>query len=301
VAAAHASASSKNARLCPVMWCGDDRGASSVAVSSAPTVIGSSSFGRLIAIAVTAMCELLRERVLRALLLFALLLIVMTLLLGEVSVGQERRIVLDVGLGAIRALGTVMAILMGVRLLEREIEHRTIAVLLTKPVRRWEVIVGKFCGCAVVLLISVGIMTAGLVGILAVVTSAWTTELLLLLPVVFLFWLQFLLAAAFAIAFSTFSTPTLSVIFALSIVLIGHASREFLYWAETVRSPALASLSRALYYGLPNLQHLNFTAAIVHRQEIAWSAIGMASAYATLYLAVVLLLAAILFHRREFQ
>ncbi len=272
----------------------------SVASPSAPAGMGASPFGRLIAIAFTATCELLRERVLRVLILFALLLIVMTLLLGELSVGQERRIVLDVGLGAMRVLGTVMAILMGGRLLEREIERRTIAVLLTKPVRRWEVIIGKFCGCALVLLVSVGIMTSVLVLILALVAPTWATELPLLLPVVFLLWLQFLLAAALAIAFSTFSTLTLSVIFALGVVLIGHASQEFLYWAEAVRSPALALLSRALYYGLPNLQHLNFTAAIVHQQKIAWSAIGMASAYAAVYLAMVLLLAAVLFHRREF-
>jgi len=230
-----------------------------------------------------------------------LLLIGTALLLGELSVGQERRIVLDVGLGAIRVLGIAMAIVLGVRLLERELERRTIYVLLTKPVRRWEVLVGKLIGGAFLLLVGVAMMTAGLVFTLAAVGRAWDEELPLLLPVVFLFWLQFLLTMAIAILFATFSTATLSMLFTLGIVLIGHASREFLQWAEIVRSPVLAGFNRVLYYALPNMQNLNFAAAAVHGRELPHSIIGFASAYVGLYLVVVLMLAAVIFHRRELR
>jgi len=260
-----------------------------------------SSLVRVFAIARASACEIIRERILYVLLLFVLSVIGAALLLGELSVGQERRIVLNLGLGAIRALGSVMAVLIGVRLLEREFERRTIYVLLAKPVRRWEVILGKFCGGAFVLLVSLVLMTTGLMLALALTTRVWAEELRLVLPVVFLFWLQFLLAAAIALVFATFSTPVLATVFAIGIVIIGQASREFWQWAEALRSPLLAFLSRALYYLLPNMQGLTFTSAVVHKQPMAVSVIVLAAAYAALYLTLLLLVAAILFHRREFR
>jgi len=256
---------------------------------------------RIAAVALASSRELLRERILYVLAGFALLLIGTALLLGELSVGQERRIVLDVGLGAIRVLGIAMAIVLGVRLLEREIERRTIYVLLTKPVRRWEVLIGKLIGGALLLLASMAVMTGGLLLTLAAAGRSGMGELPLLLPVVFLFWLQSLMAMAIALLFSTFSTSALSMLSAFGLVFIGHASREFLQWAEVVRSPLLALLCRALYHVLPNMQSLNFTAAVVHGREIPLSLLGLASAYVGLYLVLVLVLAAIVFHGREFR
>lgn len=269
----------------------------------APVLIGGRFLWakRVVAVAWASSRELLRERLLYVLVVFALLMIGAALVLGELSVGQERRIVLDVGLGAMRGLGIALAIILGVRLIEREIERRTVYVLLAKPVRRWEVLVGKFLGGAFVLLASMVVMTGGLVLTLAAVGEAVVRELLRLLPAVFLVGLQCLIALALAILFSTFSTAALAMIFALSLVLIGHASRELLHWAEIVRSPLLAGLSRALYYVLPNMQNLNLTAAVVHGREIAPVVVGTASVYAGLYVAVVLLLAASAFQRRDFR
>ncbi len=275
--------------------------ASDAMPASSPMWAHFSGVRRIAAVALASSRELLRERILYVLVGFALLLIGTALLLGELSVGQERRIVLDVGLGAIRVLGIAMAIVLGVRLLEREIERRAIYILLTKPVRRWEVLLGKLIGGALLLFASVAAMTGGLLLTLAAAGRPWREELPLLLPVVFLFWLQSLMAMAIALLFSTFSTSTLSTLSALGLVLIGHASREFLQWAEVVRSPLLALLCRAFYYALPNMQNLNFTAAAVHGREITLSIIGMASAYVVLYLVVVLILAAIAFHGREFR
>lgn len=164
-----------------------DKATSGGTLFSTPVRARPLRFGRIIAIALASFREVLRERTLYVLVFFALLLIGMALLLGELSVGQERRIVLNVGLGAIRIFGTVMAIVLGVRLVEREIERRTIYVLLVKPVRRWEVLVGKFIGGALVLLLNVTLMMGGLVLTLTAVTQAWVETLPLLLPVVFLF------------------------------------------------------------------------------------------------------------------
>lgn len=275
--------------------------ASEVMIVSSLTWARFSGVRRITAVALASSRELLRERILYILTGFALLLIGTALLLGELSVGQERRIVLDVGLGAIRVLGIAMAIVLGVRLLEREIERRTIYVLLTKPVRRWEVLLGKLLGGALLLFASVVVMTGGLTLTLTAMGRPWKEELPLLIPVVFLLWLQFLMAMALALLFSTFSTSALSMLSALGLVLIGHASREFLQWAEVVRSPLLALLCRALYYVLPNMQNLNLTAAVVHGREVVPSIIGMASAYVGLYLVVVFVLAAIVFHWREFR
>jgi len=263
--------------------------------------IRSSSRTRILAIARASAREIIRERVLYALLFLVLLLIGVALLLGELSVGQERRIVLNLGLGAIRALGIVMAILSGVRLLEKEFERRTIYVLLAKPVRRWEVIVGKFLGSALVLLVSLILMVAGLMLALASVTQAWMGDLRLMLPVVVLFWFQFLMAAAIALVLATFSTPVLAMLLAIGIVILGHVSRDFWHWAEALRSPVLAFLSRVLYHLIPNMGGLTFTSAVVHERQIALSVVGLAAAYVALYLILLLLVAAILFHRREFR
>ncbi len=261
----------------------------------------SSFHRRVLAVALVSFREAIREKVLYALVAFAMLLIGTALLLGEISVGQERRIALDVGLGAIRLMGTLMAVVLGVRLLEREVERRTISLLLAKPIRREEVVLGKFLGGALLLLSGVILMAGGLLLVLMRVTPTWAAELPRLLPALFLLWLQFLMTAAIAFLFSAFSTSALSAILTLGVVLIGHASREFLLWAEAVRSPLLAFGLRALYYVLPNMQSLNVTAAVVHERKIALGIVGIASAYALLYVIVLLVLAAWIFHRREIR
>lgn len=256
---------------------------------------------KITAVALNAYKESVRDKVFYGLVLFALLVVVAAILLGQLSVGQGRKILVDVGLSAIRFFGSLIAIFSGIGLVQKEIERRTIYSLLAKPLERWQLVVGKFLGGSLTVLVSVVVMTAVLLGVLAYVTRGFTALHLIMLPAIVLIYLQLLVTTSLALVVSTFSTPILSAVLTFFFVLIGHGTGELADLATSVQSSALAIACRVLYYTLPNFQNFNFTLAVAHGQAIAPELFGKVVAYALVYLAILLLLATFIFERREFK
>lgn len=270
------------------------------AVSSRKTA-SSRPLGRIIAVARACWREARRDRFHDSLLLFALMVIATALLLGQISVGQEGKILSDVGLSAIRIFGTLLAVFLGIALASRDIEQRTVYALLSKPLRRGELLLGRFVGGAVTLAVSVTIMTAAVLLALTSLTRSLTSLHALIVPAAFLLYLQALLVLAMALLFSTFSTPVLSAIVTLVLFLIGHLTSDFAHLAETVSSPWAAALCRVLYYTLPNFQNFNVITAVAHGQGLALSLVGKVFLYAVVYSGILLLVAVMIFERREFR
>ena len=99
------------------------------------------TFWRITAIARNAFREAVRDRVLYNLVLFVLLLTAAAIFIGELSGGQERKIIVDLGLSAMLLFGVFIAIFVGVGLVYKEIERRTIYAVFSKPVGRGEFLV----------------------------------------------------------------------------------------------------------------------------------------------------------------
>jgi ABC-type transport system involved in multi-copper enzyme maturation permease subunit len=138
---------------------------SSDQISASLTVSDSSSLGagvgRTLAIARNAFREAVRDRVLYNLVLFVLLLIAGAIFLGELSAGQEAKIIVDLGLSAMLLFGAFIAIFVGVGLVYKEIERRTLYAILSKPIGRGQFLLGKYLGLCLTLLINVLVMGIG--------------------------------------------------------------------------------------------------------------------------------------------
>ena len=271
------------------------------AAASSRMIPSSRPWQRIIAVARACGMEARRDRFHNSLLLFALIVIATALLLGQISVGQQRKILIDVGLSAIRIFSAVLAIFLGIALTSRDIEHRTVYLLLSKPLRRGELLLGRFVGGAVTLAASVTFMTAAVLLALTSLTRSVTSLHAIIVPAAFLLYLQALLVLALALLFSTFSTPVFSAILTLVLFLIGHLSSDFAHLAETVNSPWVAGLCRMLYYTLPNFQNFTFITAVARGQGLALSLVGTVSLYAIVYGGILLLVAVMIFEQREFQ
>jgi ABC-type transport system involved in multi-copper enzyme maturation permease subunit len=227
--------------------------------------------------------------------------------LGQLTLGHEDKVIVDLGLTCISVFGTLIAIFIGISLVHKEIEKRTIYALLSKPVRRAEFIAGKFLGLLFTLLVNTIIMTAGLVFTLMWHGGAVLQGYLRLLPAIYLIFLSLSLTTALALLFSTFSTPALSALFTFFLWVIGHFNFDLRAFSRLTKSGALQGICNTLYYLLPNFANFeligsrNVIQSAAYYQPINAAAIGWVTVYGALYVAVLLGVAAAVFSRRDFK
>jgi ABC-type transport system involved in multi-copper enzyme maturation permease subunit len=242
--------------------------------------------------------EAIRDRILYSLLVFALAMIGASVILSKISVGGEAKIIKDLGLAAIGLVGILIAVFIGVGLVHKEIERRTLYTIITKPIRRADFVLGKFLGLALTLAINVAIMGAGLVLLASSIEARPTWELLLPLALTFL---KLLVVTAIALLFSTFSTPTLSAIFTLALVVVGSLAEDLKLFAATFGGPVLHGVVAVLYLVLPNLAGLDVGAAVVHGRGVPATVAVLAAAYGFAYVAALLAGAVWIFQYRDFK
>ncbi len=262
---------------------------------------------RIVAIASNTFRETVRDKILYNLILFALIMILSSILLGQLTLGNEEKIILDLGLSSISIFGMLIAIFIGIGLVHKELEKRTVYALLAKPVHRYELILGKYLGLLFTLLVNVSVMTAGLELALLYTGKIGLGGYLRVLPAVFLIFLSLALTTALALLFSTFSTPALSALFTFFLWIIGHFGKDLQQFGSLAKSTLASWLCRVLSYVLPNLQ--NFS--LIDSRGILGSAgstiainapaIAGSTAYAILYCAAVLSLSVVVFMRRDFK
>jgi ABC-type transport system involved in multi-copper enzyme maturation permease subunit len=252
---------------------------------------------RIRAIAGNTFREALRDKVLVTLVVIAILVTAGAKIIPPLAVGEGAKIIKDLGLATMTLFCVMIAILVGGRLVYKEVEKRTILTMLAKPVRRWEFLLGKYLGLMLVLLVSVAILTVWF-GLFMVITRVPLTFRLLLAVAMLIFELG--IVTAVAILFSTFVTPISSAVFTFAIYFTGNMSRDLLGLAAMNKSLLVKALAYGFYYLLPNLNNLDVRAAVVHDQLINPMWLGLAIGYALLYIIAVLALAMLIFQRRNF-
>jgi ABC-type transport system involved in multi-copper enzyme maturation permease subunit len=262
---------------------------------------------RVLAIAGNTFRENIRDRILYNLILFALIMIFSSLALGKLTLGNEDKVITDLGLSSISIFGMLIAIFIGIGLVYKELEKRTVYALLAKPVHRYEWILGKYAGLLFTLFVNVAIMTLGLSLAMLYTGGIGAGAYARLLPAVYLIFLSLALITALALLFSTFSTPALSALFAFFLWVIGHFSKDLLSFSELANARPVRWLCRVLYYALPNLSDLKIldSRSILQNagyfQPIDPIAILLATIYCIIYCAVLISLATIIFMRRDFK
>ena len=252
---------------------------------------------RVYPIALNTFREAIRDRVLYLLLFFALVMIFTSRIASLLTVGEESKIIIDIGLSAISFFGVLMAVLIGITLVSREIEKKTIHNILSKPIRRYQFLLGKYGGLLLTILIMDIIMTLGLLLTLYVKSGRFEFSLLLAMG---LFFCELLIITAFAIFFSTFTTPILSSVFTLAVYIVGHLSWNLLALKERITSFWGKALCTLLYYLLPNLENFNIKNEVVHQLSVGWKTVFLAIGYGISYSVVILLLATLIVQRKDF-
>ena len=259
---------------------------------------------RIAALGVNTFREAVRNRVLYSLLLFALALMLSALVLGKLSLHEEGRITRDVGLGGISLFGVLIAIFVGVNLVYKELDKKTVFSLVCKPIHRYELILGKFVGMVLTLAVQIAIMAAVLVAVLGV--QHLPVEPGLYRAIVLCF-LESVVVASLAILFSSFSSPFLSGAFTLGLFFVGRSLPEL---REVTSKLDLGTGGRVLntfLYVVPDLRLFYVSGSLIdgrwisiHGDFIAWSYVASTLVYAVGYAAVALVLASVFFSRRDF-
>lgn len=257
--------------------------------------------GRVLAIARNAFREALRDRVLYNLVLFVLLLIAGAIFLGELSAGQESRIIVNMGLSAMLLFGAFIAIFVGVGLVYKEIDRRTVYAIFSKPVARGEFLVGKYLGLCLTLMVNTVIMGVGVSLALMYVHGGWDALVLSIWPAVLLIYIELMVLTAIALLFSSFSSPALSALLTFFVFIIGHFSGDLKTLAAASGTASTRWLFRALYYLLPNLANYSLITPAAYGQRPTVSMLVAAFFYAAVYITILLAIATLIFDRRNFK
>jgi ABC-type transport system involved in multi-copper enzyme maturation permease subunit len=248
-------------------------------------------------IALNTLKEAIRDRILYLLFFFAAVSLVSSRLLALLTVGDRVKIIKDVGLASISIFGMLMAILIGTGLVYKEIDKKTIFTLLSKPIQRWQFLVGKFFGLVLTLFILTALMS--LIFLVILFLHTFHVEGRLLLAILFIF-IELVLITAVAILFSCFSTPILSSIFALSFYVIGHFSWGLEPLIRRARPGIARTALQVLYTLLPDLENFNFKTEVVHGLTVEPRYYLFSALYGLAYTLFVLVLAVLVFKKRDF-
>ena len=242
--------------------------------------------------------ETVRNKILYVILAFALIVIGMTWFLADLSVGELSRIIVNVGLASIHLFGVTIAVFLGITLVSQEVDRKTIYLVLSKPVPRWEFIVGKAAGLGSTLLLITSVMGFTLFAVHAAYGGKAEPGIALASAGVYL---ELVLLVCLATFFSTFTTPTLSAMFTLSLFLIGHLSGHLLLFGGRSAAAAVRATATALFYLLPNLEIFNWKNEVVYGQARSPALLIGGAAYLACYGTAILLLACLLFARKDFK
>jgi ABC-type transport system involved in multi-copper enzyme maturation permease subunit len=253
----------------------------------------------ILSIASTSFRESIRNRTVLGIFFLAIGFIASALLLAELALDQRVRVIKDWGLFCVSAFGVVLAIIMGVNQVQKEIRRKTLYVVLTRPIARWQYVVGKYLGLALTLLCEVGTLSLALLVLLLCEPTGsgaidWTMVQVLLVSLV-----EILLVAAIAVFFGSFSSPYLSGFFTLGLFAVGRSLPELILLSKKIDVPALKAILKGLFFILPDLAEFNLDTRAIAGLEIGWPQVGWLCAYGFGYLALMLLLSSWIFSRRN--
>ncbi len=252
-------------------------------------------------VALNTFREAVRDRVLYSLVFFALLMMVAAVAVGQISIGIEQTVIVSLGLTAISVIGVLISVFIGVALVSKEMDKRTLYALLAKPVRRWEFLLGKFGGLVLTLAVNTAAMALGLLLVMLYVKHSLERSDAVVLVAVYFILLKLALIVALALLFSCFTTPLLAILFTVGLYIVGLYVQELRDLPVEVMSPAMAAFTKWLSHLLPNFENFNVMAMAAHGRAVPGALILQNTLYAVVYCTIVLTAAAVVFSRRNLK
>jgi len=242
--------------------------------------------------------ETIRNRIMVNILLFAIGMVLITMVISNWSINQQAKILKDFGLAAISIFGLLIALFVGVRTIFQEIEKHTVYMLVSKPIARWQIILGKYFGLATTIFLNIVAITFCLLVVDYFVEGSidWG-----LFKGIFLIILEIYLVIAFAIFFSTFTSPLLSAILTIGIYVIGHLAPSILLYTQLRPNQPGNGILLAVYTILPNLENFNIKTAVVEHLALPPNTMLFAVIYGLSYIAILLILTSFIFNRKDLK
>ena len=253
-----------------------------------------------------------RDKVLYSIVAFAVLLMAVSYLIGQLTAGEDLKIIKDLGLAAMSLMGLFIAVFIGIGLIAREIDRRSIYAILAKPVRRHELILGKYLGLVGTLFVNLAVMAAAYYVVLAYIGTtlseaalkaapAPATDPRLLLAIVMI-GLELALVTAVALFCSTFSSSALlSAGLTTGVYVAGQFGADLKNFEQVVSSPVAGWIGRGLYYVLPNFAAFDIKSQAVHGLPVESGYIVTTVAYGVIYIALLVVASVAIFSRRDFK
>jgi ABC-type transport system involved in multi-copper enzyme maturation permease subunit len=256
---------------------------------------------RIAAVAWNTFREAVRDRVLYNLVVFAFLMIAAAILVGQISIGIETIVIVSLGLSAVSVIGLLIAVFTGVGLVSKEMDKRTLYALLAKPVRRWEFLVGKFCGLVLTLTVNTAAMAVGLfLALLFVKHSLERSDIAVLIAIYFTL-LKLAIVVALALLFSCFTSQLLAILFTVGLYVAGLFVSEMRNLTGSRVGPLMQMFFSWISYLLPNFENFNVMAAAAHGKVVPGTLILHNTVYAIVYCVIVLATASVVFSRRNLK
>jgi ABC-type transport system involved in multi-copper enzyme maturation permease subunit len=250
------------------------------------------------AIAANTFREAIRDRILYLFIGFAVVMVLSTKLFGMLTVGDEVKIVKDIGLASMRFFSMLIAVMMSMILISREVDNRTVFNILAKPVRRWQFILGKYLGLVAIVAANLILITLVLMMMVVIVAGEFDPMLIFAAAMTIL---EMLVLAAFATFFAVLTRPILGSLMTLAVFVVGHLSADLWLLTQQLPGALTRTVVAVIYYLLPNLERFNFDTEVVHDLPIPGAAIGWAAVYAGAFVAVVLFLATLRFQSKDLK
>jgi Cu-processing system permease protein len=254
------------------------------------------------AIAIVTLREAIRQKLAVNLLIFAIALVIASLVLSQLTFGEQYRVIVNLGLSSMEIFGTLIAVFLGAGLVSRDIERKTVYPIIAKAVSRGQYVAGRYLGLVITTTLNLAVMATVLAGVLAVYLRglAFLVETPFFVTVLAMA-VQFAMIAGLAVLFSCFTTTTLSAIFTLSLVVAGHLATGLVrYWAKMGGELAKAG-SRLIYFLIPNLEALNLKETMVYSDPVPTDFAVTGLVYGVAYALAALAIAAAIFTRRDLK
>jgi len=250
------------------------------------------------AVSLNTFRETIRNRVLVNILVFAIGMIFLGLAVSDWSMGHQIKVIKDFGLGAMSLFGLLIAVFIGIRLVVQEVEGRTIYIVASKPIHRWNIVTGKFLGLSLTLLLNMVLMSVALFIADYIMESSVDLNLI---PAIILIYIEVLLVISFALFFSSFTSPTLSALFTIIIFIVGHLSSFLRDYVEIYPDKGFHWLYKLVYYIVPDLEKLNFKMSAVEHIQSGHVTFVMAFCYGVFYILLIHFFTALIFQKRDLK
>ncbi len=242
--------------------------------------------------------ETIRDRVMYNILFFAIFIIGISLIISSWSLNQQVKLLKDFGLAAMSIFGLLIAVFIGIRIVYQDTERRTIYMLISKPIGRWQIVLGKYTGLLLTVLANILVMAVSLLAVDFLIEHqiAWS-----LLPAILLIFFEIMLVIAWALFFSVFTSPMLSAILTVLIFIIGHLSPALKLFTQLHPGNSSNGILLFLYRILPNLENFNIKAAVVEHLSLPPGTVTNAVLYGLAYISILLVFSAEILERRNLK